>query len=232
MNTDLTFWDHLDELRKVLIRTLVVTMFFAILAFCFKEQLFSIILAPRGTVRLINTELTQQFVIHMKMAFFVGFLVASPYILYQLFRFVSPALYINERRYVVRVCGGGYLMFIVGVIFSYLVVFPFVIRFLGNYQVDQSVENTITLQSYISTFSSLTLLLGLLFEMPVVCWLFAKLKLLKSSFMTRYRRHAVVIILSAAAIITPTTDIFTLLIVSIPMWLLYELSVVIVHRTE
>lgn len=230
-NPEGSFWEHLDELRTVIVRILVVTLLFAVVAFCFKDELFAVVLAPKSDIKLINTELTQQFIIHMKVAFFAGFLVASPYILYQLFRFISPALYADERRYVVRVCGGGYLMFLVGVLFSYLVVFPFIIDFLGNYQVDESVENTITLDSYVSTLFAMTLTLGLVFEMPVLSWLFAKLGFLKAEYMTRYRRHAIVAIVAIAAVITPTTDVFTLMVVSVPMYLLYELSVFIVRRS-
>ncbi len=230
-NPEGSFWEHLDELRTVIVRILIVTLLFAVVAFCFKDELFAVVLAPNADIRLINTELTQQFIIHMKVAFFAGFLVASPYILYQLFRFISPALYADERRYVVRVCGGGYLMFLAGALFSYFVVFPFIIDFLGNYQVDESVENTITLDSYISTLFAMTLTLGLVFEMPVLSWLFAKLGFLKADYMTHYRRHAIVAIVAVAAVITPTTDVFTLMVVSVPMYLLYELSVFIVRRS-
>ncbi len=227
-----TFWTHLDELRSVIIRVVLVTLLFAVVAFCFKDEVFSIVLHPRSGITLINTELAQQFIIHMKISFFAGVLVSSPYILYQLFRFISPALYADERRYVVRVAGGGYLMFILGVLFSYFFVLPFVIRFLGTYQVDMSIPNTITLDSYISTFTAMTLSIGLVFEMPVLCWLFAKLGFLTSSLMTHYRRHAIVFIVIAAAVITPTTDIFTLMIVSLPMWLLYEVSIIVVKKAQ
>lgn len=225
-----TFWTHLDELRSVIIRVISVTAVFAVVAFCFKDEVFSVVLAPRMGVELINTELAQQFIIHMKVSFFAGLLVSSPYILYQLFRFVSPALYADERRYVVRVAGGGYLMFIIGVLFSYFLVLPFVMRFLGTYQVDASIPNTITIDSYISTFTAMTLTIGLVFEMPVLCWLFAKLGFITTAFMRHYRRHAIVLIIIAAAIITPTTDVFTLLMVALPMWLLYELSILVVGR--
>lgn len=227
MANDLTFWDHLDELRSVLIRILVTTMTVAIIAFCFKEEIFSVVLAPGAGIRLINTEITQQFVVHMKVSFYVGLLVSSPYILYQIFRFITPALYSNERKCLVRVCGGGYLMFLLGVAFSYFCVFPFIIRFLGAYQVDSSVENTITITSYISTLLSMTLIMGIIFQLPVLCWLFAKFGFLSPKLMIRYRRHAIVAILVIAAIITPTVDVFTLMIVSVPMYLLYELSIIL-----
>ena len=250
-----SFWDHLDILRVSLVKIAAVTAVFAVVAFFFKEALFSVILAPKDAdfityrwlyffsgwvtdeqaqdfyVKLINTGLAQQFMIHMKVAMCTGVLCASPYILYQLFRFVSPALYANERKYVVRVVGYGYIMFMVGVLISYFLIFPLTFRFLGTYQVSDQVENMISLQSYISTLLMMSLAMGIVFEIPILSWLFAKLGFISADFMRRYRRHAVVIILVVAAIITPTSDVFTLLLVSLPMWLLYEVSIWIVKRS-
>ena len=250
-----SFWDHLDILRASLVKIAAVTAVFAVVAFFFKEALFSVILAPKDAdfityrwlyffsgwvtdeqaqdfyVKLINTGLAQQFMIHMKVAMCTGVLCASPYILYQLFRFVSPALYANERKYVVRVVGYGYIMFMLGVLISYFLIFPLTFRFLGTYQVSDQVENMISLQSYISTLLMMSLAMGIVFEIPILSWLFAKLGFISADFMRRYRRHAVVIILVVAAIITPTSDVFTLLLVSLPMWLLYEVSILIVKRS-
>ena len=250
-----SFWDHLDILRASLVKISAVTAVCVVVAFFFKEALFSVILAPKDAdfityrwlyffsgwvtdeqaqdfyVKLINTGLAQQFMIHMKVAMCTGVLCASPYILYQLFRFVSPALYANERKYVVRVVGYGYIMFMVGVLISYFLIFPLTFRFLGTYQVSDQVENMISLQSYISTLLMMSLAMGIVFEIPILSWLFAKLGFISADFMRRYRRHAVVIILVVAAIITPTSDVFTLLLVSLPMWLLYEVSIWIVKRS-
>lgn len=157
--------------------------------------------------------------------------MASPYILYQLFRYVSPALYADERQYATKVVGGGYLMFMVGVAVSYLLVFPLTFRFLGTYQVNGDVENMINLQSYISTLLTMSLAMGIVFEIPVLCWLFAKLGFLTDGFMRRYRRHAIVLILIVAAVITPTSDVFTLSVVALPMYLLYEFSILLVRRS-
>ena len=225
-----SFWDHLDILRASLVKIAAVTAVFAVVAFFFKEALFSVILAPKDAdfityrwlyffsgwvtdeqaqdfyVKLINTGLAQQFMIHMKVAMCTGVLCASPYILYQLFRFVSPALYANERKYVVRVVGYGYIMFMVGVLISYFLIFPLTFRFLGTYQVSDQVENMISLQSYISTLLMMSLAMGIVFEIPILSWLFAKLGFISADFMRRYRRHAVVIILVVAAIITPTSE--------------------------
>ncbi len=251
----LSFWDHLDVLRAAIVRSLLVAVGFGIVAFCFKETLFAVILAPKDAdfityrllyalsglvteadspdflVKLINTGLAEQFIIHMKVALCTGVLCASPYILYQLFRFVSPALYANERKYVVRVVGGGYAMFLLGVLISYFLIFPLTFRFLGTYQVSGEVENMIALQSYISTLMTMSLAMGLAFEIPILSWLFAKLGFLPADFMRKYRKHAIVVILVVAAIITPTSDVFTLSLVALPMWLLYEISILMVHRT-
>lgn len=249
-----TFWDHLDVLRVAIVKIIAVSVVFGVVAFFFKEQLFDVILAPKQsdfityrvlnrisswvgggseafTVRLINTGLAQQFVIHMKTAFCAGILCTSPYILYQLFRFVSPALYENERRYIIRVVGGGYAMFCIGVLVSYFLIFPLTFRFLGTYQVSGDVDNLITLDSYISILMLMSLTMGLVFEIPILSWLFAKLGFLTDRFMRRYRKHAIIIILAIAAVITPTSDVFTLSLVAFPMWLLYEVSILIVKNT-
>ena len=183
-------------------------------------------------MKLINTGLAEQFVIHMKASLCAGVLCASPYILYQLFRFISPALHSNECRYAVRVVGSSYAMFLLGVAVSYFLIFPLTFRFLGTYQVSGEVENMITLQSYISTLMLMSLAMGLVFEIPILSWLFAKFGFLSADFMRRYRKHAIVIILVIAAIITPTSDVFTLSLVALPMWLLYEASILIVRRSR
>lgn len=251
-----SFWDHLDVLRAAIVKSLLVAVVFGVAAFCFKEELFAVILAPKDAgfityrllysisglvtdtdapdflVKLINTGLAEQFIIHMKTALCVGVLCASPYILYQLFRFVSPALYVNERKYVVRVVAGGYVMFLSGVLLSYFLIFPLTFRFLGTYQVSGEVENMIALQSYISTLMTMSLAIGLVFEMPILSWLFAKMGFLSADFMRKHRKHAIVVILVVAAIITPTSDVFTLSLVAMPMWILYEISILIVNRTN
>lgn len=250
-NGQMSFWEHLDVLRYTLIKSVVVSIACGIAAFLFKEELFAIVLAPKDagfvtyrllgrvsaiagsadadvfSVQLINTGLAEQFVIHVKTALCAGVLCASPYVLYQLFRFVSPALYANERKYAVSIVGCGYVMFMIGVLVSYFLIFPLTFRFLGTYQVDGDVTNMITLQSYMSTLIMMCLSLGIVFEMPVLAWLFACMGVLSDTFMRRYRRHAIVIILVIAAVITPTSDVFTLLLVALPMYLLYEVSVLI-----
>lgn len=251
-----TFWDHLDELRTVIVRICIVTLLFGVVAFIFKEELFSIVLAPKESgfvtyrvlscisglfpgssdvafsVPLINTGLAQQFIIHMKTALLAGIVCASPYIIYQLFRFVSPALYADERSYAVKAVGGGYVMFMAGICVSYFVIFPLTFRFLGTYQVSGEVSNLISLESYIEVLVMMCMSMGLVFEMPVLACLFAKLGFINSGFLKRYRKHSIVIILIVAAVITPTSDVFTLLMVSLPMFLLYESSISLVRNIE
>ncbi len=158
--------------------------------------------------------------------------MASPYIIKVLFDFIRPALYENERKHSVSIVLAAYLMFLIGVAVNYLFVFPLTVRFLGTYQVSEEVSNMLTLQSYMDTLLMMCIVFGIVFEIPILSWLLARFGLLKVEWMTRYRRHAIVAILILAAIITPTGDAFTLLIVSLPIWLLYELSVVVVRRVQ
>ncbi|MGN0221386.1 MAG: twin-arginine translocase subunit TatC [Prevotella sp.] len=247
----MTFWEHLDQLRTTIIKVVCMAVATGSIAFFFKDRLFDLLLAPRTSgfityrmlesmcswmgvsvpdmfeVTLINTGLAEQFVIHVKTAMCMGVLCASPYIVCELFRFVSPALYENERRYAVAIVGSGYLMFMLGVAVSYLLVFPLTFRFLGTYQVSADVANMVTLQSYMGTLIMMSLSMGLVFETPVVIWLLSRMGIVSSSFLKRYRCHAIVIILVVAAVITPTSDVFTLLVVSLPMYALYEASILI-----
>ena len=242
----LTFWDHLDVLRSSLIRMAVAVAVLAVAAFVLKEELFGVVLAPRSSdfvtyrllgvtpfhLHLMNTGLTEQFMIHMRTALYAGLLAASPYVLYELFRFVSPGLYQNERRYAGWIVGAAYVMFLVGTLVNYFVVFPLTVRFLGTYQVSPDVANMLTLQSYIDTLLGMSLVMGVVFELPVVCGLMGRMGLINSHMMSQFRRHAVVAILVVSAIITPTTDVFTLFVVALPIYLLYELSIQIVKITN
>lgn len=234
-----TFWDHLDELRNCLWRIVLAVLVGGIAAFCFKEPMFEVILAPCHSdfilyrlvgaepfsLHLINTGLAEQMLIHIKVAICVGILAASPYIIYVLFGFISPALYENERRCSVRVTLSAYIMFFVGIAVNYFLIFPLTVRFLGLYQVSEEIDNMLTISSYIDTLLMLSISFGIVFEIPVVSWLLARFGLLKASWMAHYRRHAIVAILIVAAVITPTTDIITLVIVAMPIWLLYEGSI-------
>lgn len=239
----MTFWDHLDELRGVLLRSALLATVFAVAAFCMKDALFAFLLAPTHgdfvtyrllegntfQLHLINTGITEQFMTHMRAACYMGLLCASPYMLYALFRFVAPGLYETERRVAWWALGSAYVMFLAGTAINYLLVFPLAVRFLGTYSVSSDVTNMLTLQSYMDTLLGMTLAMGICFELPVVCWVLGRLGLLTAEHMRLYRRHVFVGILLAAAIITPTGDPLTLFLVAIPLYLLYELSMLIVR---
>lgn len=253
-----SFWDHLEEFRKVLFRCLIAWFIAAVLAFCFKSLLFRMLFAPssagfvsyRGLCRLaqttgweslcpgtfearfINTELAAQFMTHIKVSLWAGLVLAFPFLLAQLYGFVAPALYEKEKRYTVPLLAVGALLFIAGVLLNYFVIFPFSFRFLAGYQVYGAVVNQISLSSYISAFVMLSLLMGLLFEIPIVNYFLAKMGLLTAETLKKYRRHAIVGIAIVAAVITPTGDAVTLMLVTLPIYLLYEASIIIVNRKQ
>lgn len=241
---EMTFWQHLDVLRGSIIRCIAAVMCCGVGAFCLKEPLFKLVFWPTITdfplwkiwpmseteseIQLINTDLAQQFITHLEVAMVMGLLCVMPYILYELMRFVGPALYPEEKKAAFPAIAGGYVMFMAGVVLSYFIIFPLTYRFLANYQVSSDVHNLIALDSYIGTMVLLCMLMGIIFELPIVCGILARMGLLTAAPMKKYRRHAIVAILVLAAVITPTGDAFTLTIVSLPIYLLYELSICIV----
>lgn len=246
----MTFWEHLEELRGCFIRILLAVALGTVVAFCCKDILFALVFAPKSpdfityrlfkqlfgavgvrNIDLVNINLAQQFLIHMKVSLWMGILATSPYILYVLFHFMAPGLYRNERRYALCAVGGGYVMFLLGVLLNYFVIFPFTFQFLGTYQVHSDVANIISLESYVSMLLMLCFLMGVVFELPVLCWLLSKLGLLHADTLRLYRRHAVVVIVIVAAVITPTGDPFTLSLVALPIYLLYEISIFVVRTT-
>ncbi len=253
----LTFGGHLEVLRKMLFRILAVWMVLMVVVFCFKDQVWAMLLAPsewnfvtyRGMevlahwvgfcdfhfepyhVDLIATDLSSQFMAHIKTAALLALLVASPYILFELFRFVAPALYEKERHYSVYLLVIVYLLFIAGVLLNYFLLFPISFRFLGTYSVAERVDSNITIDSYVRSFTSLTFVMGVVFQLPVIAFVLAKLKVIQASFLARYRKHALLIIVIVAAIITPP-DIVSQVLVSIPLYGLYEVSIRVAARVE
>lgn len=240
---------HLEVLRRMLMRILSVAASLSVMAFCMKKQVFEILLAPDSNefisfrvieqiasaigwgfkfqpydIKLISTELSSQFMIHISTSVYLGLLLSSPYIVFELFKFISPALYEKEKKYSVRIALNVYLLFIAGVAMSYFLLFPISFQFLATYQVDSSIENTITLESYISTFITLTFMMGVVFQLPVICYFLAKMGLTTGHILSKYKKHAFVVILLVAAIITPP-DLFTLICVSMPMFVLYLVGV-------
>lgn len=257
-SNEMTFWEHVDVFRKVIFKCLVVWLICAVGAFCFKDILFNVLFAPSTSdfivyrwmcslgnlisfpalcpeefsAEFINTELASQFTTHLQVAAIMGVLVAFPYLIIQLYGFVSPALYKQEKRYSILLIFFGVLLFALGVLLNYFIIFPFAFRFLSTYQVQEAVINQIALNSYISTLLVLSLLLGILFEIPIIAYFLAKLDLIDKSMLVKYRKHAIVALSILSAIITPTADIFTLLLVTVPLYLLYELSIRVVARVK
>lgn len=252
----LTFGGHLEVLRRMLVRILCVVIVIAIVIFCFKEEIFKLLLSPRNCdfytfrfvesilkffncnfqfpdcqIPLISTELSAQFMTHITVSCIISILLASPYILFELFRFISPALYDNEKRYSLLAVCIIYLLFLLGVLMSYFVLFPISFQFLANYQVNDEVVNTITLDSYISTFSTLTFVMGVVFQLPVISFFLGKIRLIDALTLKKYRSYAIVIIMLIAAIITPP-DLFTLILVALPIYGLYEISILILMKTS
>ena len=252
----LTFGGHLEVFRQMLFRILGVAGLMAAVIFCFKDITWGILMAPSEWdfctyrwlettmqaigidfrfeefhVDMIATDLSSQFMTHITTAVYLGLLGASPYILYELFRFISPALYENERKYSVQVAVIIYVLFLLGVLMSYFVLFPISFRFLGTYSVSAKVVSNITLDSYISTFVSLTLVMGVVFQLPVVAFFLGKLGVVSSWMLSKYRKHALIVIMLVAAIITPP-DLMTLILVTIPLYLLYEVSIRVVKWVE
>ena len=240
----------------MLFRILGVAGIIAAVVFCLKDITWGILMAPSEwdfctyrwletamqaigiefhfeefNVQMIATDLSSQFMTHISTAIYLGLLGASPYILYELFRFISPALYENERKYSVQVAVIIYVLFLLGVLMSYFVLFPISFRFLGTYSVSAKVVSNITLDSYISTFVSLTLVMGVVFQLPVVAFFLGKMRIVTSKMLTCYRRHSFLMIMILAAIITPP-DIMTLVLVTIPLYLLYEVSIRVVKFIE
>lgn len=248
----MTFWEHLDEFRSVLFKSAVVLVVIMAALFMCKEFLFEqIIFAPTNSnfilykwfdtalayfnlpvlepfnIDLINIELSAQFFIHISTTFYFSLVIATPFILYQLWTFVSPALYDNEKKAAVGAFFFAGILFFLGVLVGYYLVFPLTLRFLGTYQVSSDVVNQISLQSYVSMFTWLILVMGLVFEMPSLAAILSKFGIISKSLLKKYRRHAFVILLVIAALITPSGDPFTLFAVGLPLYALYEVSILV-----
>jgi sec-independent protein translocase protein TatC len=250
---EMSFLEHLEALRWHIVRSAGVIFTAAIILFCYKEFLFdSILLAPKNpsfpTYRalcwisehfnlggdlcvtkidfaLISTDLSSQFTTHMWAAFVGGLILGFPYLVFELWKFIRPALKDKEKKYAQGIVFYTSFLFTTGVLFGYYVITPMSVNFLGTYQVSAEVKNTITLDSFIGTVTTLTLITGLVFELPIVIYFLSKIGIMSPAFMRKYRRHAVVVILIVAAIITPTSDATTLMLVAIPLWILYEISI-------
>ncbi len=229
---EMSFWDHLEVFRRILLRVLVVYVVVVVVAAWAMPHIFStFILAPatRADVAIINIRVAAQLTTHINMSLALALVAIFPYVVYELWLFVRPALFPKELKNVRKAFAGGTVMFYVGCAVGYFVIFPIVFRFLADYRLSEEITNQLNLESYVSTFTSLILTMGIVFEMPMVAWLLSQMGLLTKQTLRRYRRHAIVALLIVAAIITPTGDAFTLLLVAVPLYLLYEMSVLVVR---
>jgi len=252
----MTFWDHLDELRMHIVRSLIAVVVLAVIAFLNRHIIFDyIILAPSSSdfitnrvlcwvgrhlsldalcitdmkLQIINIKMSGQFLTHMYISIVTGFILAFPYILWEIWRFVQPAMYENERQY----SRGGIListmLFLFGVLFSFFLIVPLTINFLGTYQVSENVANQISLSSYISTVVSVTFAVGIVFELPILVYFLTKIGVITPDFLKKNRKYMFVILLILSAIITPP-DRFSQILVVIPLVLLYEFSIGVSKR--
>ena len=249
---EISFLDHLEIFRWHIIRSLIAILIFSILSFIFKSVIFdTILLAPKepdfityqilcnlsrflgfedifcfisSPFSLININMSGQFYSHVITSLIVGFIISFPYILFEIWRFVKPALYINESKTVKGIVFFGSILFALGVSFGYYVISPLTINFLGSYQVSELVVNQISLSSFVATISTLCLANGLVFELPMFVYFLTKIGLLTPDLMKRYRRHSMVGALIISAIITPP-DIMSQVLVSFPLLILYEFSI-------
>lgn len=235
---EMTFWDHLEALRGNLFRSILALCFFTVVAFCFKKILFDgIVLAPLEPdfptyrilgidmhMKLINIEISTQFFVHLRVAAAAGLVFSFPYVIYQLWEFIAPALYRKERKSVRKAFGMATVLFYVGVLVGYYIVLPMCLNFFVDYKVSDTVENTIALGSYISLFMSMVLMIGVTFEFPTVVMILSGLGVVTRQGLRKYRRHAIVAVLCVSALITPA-DPLSMIVLAIPLYALYEFSI-------
>lgn len=254
---ELTFWEHLEALRWMLFRCIGVIIVVSIVIFSLKDFIFNkVIFSPLSSdfatyrllcnlanllhfsalcpgdfkIGLINISLSGQFMLHMTTSLIIALVISVPYLLYEIWKFVSPALYPNEKKSVNLIFVSSSILFYLGAILSYYTIFPFTLRFLGTYQISNAINNQVSIQSYLNTMALLVFFLGIAFELPVIIYLLSTIGILNKSMLKKARRYVLVIILIIAAVITPTTDPFTMSIVAAPIYLLYELSILVCKK--
>lgn len=250
---EMSFLEHLEELRWHIIRSVLAILIMFIVAFIFKNFIFDhVILAPRNPgfftnrilcqlgeylnikamcintkpFNLINIGMSGQLTTHIAVSLVAGVILAFPFILWEFWKFFKPALYNTERKYAGGAVLSATLLFFTGVIFGYYMIVPFSIHFLGSYVISPQVVNQINIRSYIGTLSSIVLASGLIFELPLISFFLTKVGIVTPSFLAKYRRHAIVVIFIVGAIITPP-DVFSQMLVSFPLVGLYEIGIVI-----
>ena len=249
-----TFWEHLEALRWTFLRIFAVLFVLLVLIFGFKDFIFNdIIFKPLNSdfafyrflclmgewlkapgfcpeefkIELININLAGQFLAHITSSFSIALVASVPFLLFEIWRFIAPALYPGEKKNVGVIFFGASFLFYLGASVSYFIVFPLTIRFLGTYSVSELVPNQISLQSYMSTLYILVFSMGLMFEMPVLAYFLSRMGIITRKGLKQVRNYAVVVVLVISAFITPTTDPFTMLVVAFPLYVLYEVSILV-----
>ncbi|NQY68203.1 MAG: twin-arginine translocase subunit TatC [Flavobacteriales bacterium] len=253
----MSFFQHLEALRWVIIRSAIAILSVGIVAFIFDRFMFDTVLfGPKNgdflTYRvlcdiaakynltdalcitelpfeIISTNMTGQFMTHILVSFKTGLVVAFPYVLFELYNFIRPALHTEEKKYSSGFILVGSLLFFTGVLFGYFIISPLSVNFLGNYQVSQEIKNTFTIGSYISIVTTIPLATGIIFELPIIVYFLTKIGLVTPEIMRKYRRHSIVVTLILSAIITPP-DVVSQILVSLPLLVLYEISIGISKR--
>ncbi len=255
---EMSFLDHLEILRWHIIRSLLAIVAFGILAFVFSRFIFDyIILAPRTPefitniklcdfgnwigskalcinskpFNIISIKMAGQFSAHITTSIVAGFIVGFPYVFWEFWRFIEPALYENERKQTRGAVFWSSILFLMGVLFGYFLITPLSVHFLGSYETSSQVQNQINLGSYISTVTSVVIASGVIFELPILIYFLAKAGLVTPDFLKRYRRHSLIIILMLSAVITPP-DVFSQILVSVPLLILYEAGIIIAKNIE
>lgn len=249
----MSFWEHLEALRWTIFRMMIAVAVCFAAAFVAMPYIFdNFILAPTGadfflyrlfagvsgavpflpdfgddtfSVDIININVASQFMTHISTSFWVALVVSFPYVIYELWKFVRPALFPDEVRNMRTAFLFGTLMFYAGCAVGYCIVFPFTFRFLVEYRVSEYVVNQISLNSYINNFLMMIFVMGIVFELPLLAWVLSRLGIINRQLLVAYRKYAVVVLLVLSAVITPSGDPFTLAVVFLPLYFLYELSV-------
>lgn len=257
-NADMSFIDHLEDLRWHVIRSVIAVAIGAIVIFIYSDFVVDqILFAPTRSdfvsarwmcelgrnigmgetlcfsavePKFLETRMTGQFIASFTLAFIGGFIVAFPYIFWEFWRFVRPALSPQERRKTKGVIFWVSLLFFSGVLFGYFILTPFMVNFYFNYKLSEQIQIMPSFSDYLENLTYTTAGVGVLFQMPLLVMVLAKVGFVTAAFLRKYRRHAFVIILIAAAIITPSTDPFSLTIVTIPLYLLFEASIILASR--
>lgn len=253
LEAEMSFFDHLEALRWHLIRAAIAVVTLSIVAFLNYDFIFKIIMGPsrpdfwtyrmmcklgdgfcitKFNAEIINTEVAGQFMLQINSSVIIGIILSIPYILWEIWRFIKPALLEQERKAASGFVLWASLLFLVGILFGYYVIAPESVSFLANYSVSNEIKNTFTITSYLSMVVTITLIIGIVFELPMLIFILASLGILTGTFMKRTRRYAIVILLILGAVISPSPDFVTTMIATLPLFVLYEVGIVVASVVE